>query len=243
MNLMCGCMAIVMTLQNGIVIHVTEEGGQFMDIPEKIWMASFFIALAAVVDFFDGFAARLLNVMSPMGRELDSLADVVSFGVAPSMILYQLLRMAYARDTQAIDASVLWLVPAFFPAAAAAYRLARFNLQGSGRSWFSGLPTPAAGLLIASFPLIYWHTESSLVISLLTGRLALYLFILFISWLMVSRLPILSMKFSPGSKDNPARFILAGISVVLAILFHWLAIPLIFITYLLLSFIFKKNAA
>lgn len=243
LNLVAGCLAIVMTMQNGIVIHANEDGGQFIDIPEKIWMASLFIGLAALVDFLDGFVARLLDAASALGRELDSLADVVSFGVAPSMILYQFLRMAYAKEAYAIDISVFWLAPAFIPAAAAAYRLARFNLSASGSSWFSGLPTPAAGLLIASFPLIYWNTDSPAIISLLTGKLFLYLFILFISWIMVSSLPVMSMKFSRGSKDNPARYMLAGIALLSAFLFHWLAVPAAFLAYIILSLIFKKHAS
>jgi CDP-diacylglycerol--serine O-phosphatidyltransferase len=243
LNLVAGCLAIVMTLQNGIVIHTNEDGGQFIDIPEKIWMASFFIGMAALVDFLDGFVARLFKAASALGRELDSLADVVSFGVAPSMILYQFLRMAFAKEAFAIDISLFWLAPAFLPAAAAAYRLARFNLYGSGRSWFSGLPTPAAGILIASFPLIYWNTESTQVISLLTGKVFLYVFILIISWMMVSSLPIMSMKFSAGSKDNPARFILIAVTIIAAILFQWLAVPLAFLVYIFLSLIYKKHAS
>ena len=94
LNLVFGCLAITATLQNGIAIQSTAEGAQFIDIPEQIWMASLFIGLAAVVDFLDGFVARLFNASSEMGKQLDSLADVVSFGVAPSMILYQFLRMS-----------------------------------------------------------------------------------------------------------------------------------------------------
>ena len=88
LNLVFGCLAIVVTLQNGIIIAVDAEGAQLLDIPEKIWMASLFIGIAAVVDFLDGFVARLFKANSEMGKQLDSLADVVSFGVAPAMIIY-----------------------------------------------------------------------------------------------------------------------------------------------------------
>ena len=87
------------------------------DIPEKIWMASLFIGIAAVVDFLDGFVARLFKASSEMGKQLDSLADVVSFGVAPAMILYQFLRMSIAQEENGLNASVIWLVPAFILAA------------------------------------------------------------------------------------------------------------------------------
>jgi CDP-diacylglycerol--serine O-phosphatidyltransferase len=92
LNLIFGCIAIVFTLQNGIIMFTNEEGSQLLDIPEKIWMASLFIGLAAAVDFFDGFIARLFKATSDMGKQLDSLADVVSFGVAPGMIIYQFLQ-------------------------------------------------------------------------------------------------------------------------------------------------------
>ena len=82
LNLVFGCIAIVFILQNGITVYTTPEGAQLIDVPEKIWMASLFIALAAVVDFLDGFVARLFKATSEMGKQLDSLADVVSFGVA-----------------------------------------------------------------------------------------------------------------------------------------------------------------
>jgi hypothetical protein len=98
LNLFFGCLAIVFVLQNGIVIHYDFEGSQFVDIPEKIWMASLCIGLAAIIDFLDGFVARLLNATSEMGKQLDSLADVVSFGVAPGMIIYQFLRLSYAQQ-------------------------------------------------------------------------------------------------------------------------------------------------
>ena len=142
LNLVFGCMAIVATLQNGISIHYSQDGAQFIDIPEKIWMASLFIGLAALVDFLDGFVARLFNASSEMGKQLDSLADVVSFGVAPSMIIYQFLRMSYANEENGIDVSILYLIPVFILAGASAYRLAKFNLdhsqqygvKGSGKS-------------------------------------------------------------------------------------------------------------
>ncbi|MBC7866032.1 MAG: CDP-alcohol phosphatidyltransferase family protein, partial [Gloeobacteraceae cyanobacterium ES-bin-316] len=158
LNLVFGCLAIVAILQNGISIQYNAEGSQYIDIPEKIWMASLFIAIAAVIDFLDGFVARLFNASSEMGKQLDSLADVVSFGVAPSLIMYQFLRMSYAREENGIEASILLLVPAFLIAVAAAYRLARFNLDTTQSDGFKGVPVPAVGLLIASLPLIYWHS-------------------------------------------------------------------------------------
>src|ERR1700712_1910590 len=122
LNLFCGCIAIVFLLQNGFVISETGDG-QILMLSPQIWLASLFIGIAAIVDFFDGFVARLVGVDSEMGKQLDSLADVVSFGVAPGMILYQILRLSVAKSDTGLDASVLWLIPAFILPCAAAYRL------------------------------------------------------------------------------------------------------------------------
>src|SRR5690349_24964029 len=131
---------------------IIPDGTHLIDIPEKIWMASLFIALAAIVDFLDGFAARLFKSDSALGKELDSLADVVSFGVAPGMIVYEFLRMSFAQQENGLNISTLWLLPAFIIPAAGAYRLARFNIDTTQSYGFKGVPIPAAGLLIASFP-------------------------------------------------------------------------------------------
>jgi CDP-diacylglycerol--serine O-phosphatidyltransferase len=242
LNLVFGCLAITATLQNGIAIQSTAEGAQFIDIPEQIWMASLFIGLAAVVDFLDGFVARLFNASSEMGKQLDSLADVVSFGVAPSMILYQFLRMSFAREESGIETSVWYLLPAFVVAAASAYRLAKFNLDTRQQYGFRGVPTPAAGLFVASFPLIYWHAESAAIAGLLLNKWVLYAVIVLVSWLMVSNIPMMAMKFRNSSlKDNLPKVILLALSVAAIVLFQWLSVPVIFITYIILSLVFKNK--
>jgi len=242
LNLVFGCLAIVATLQNGISIQYSPEGAQFIDIPEKIWLASLFIGLAAVVDFLDGFVARLFNASSEMGKQLDSLADVVSFGVAPAMIMYQFLRRSYANDESGIDTSILYIWPAFIIAAAAAYRLAKFNLDSSQQFGFKGVPTPAVGLLIASFPLIYWHGEYDAIARLLLNKWVLYGMIIGLSWLMVSNVPMMALKFKNFSlKSNLPKFILIAVAVVAALVLHWIAVPVIFIAYIILSLIFKTK--
>ncbi len=243
LNLIFGCLAIIATLQNGITIQYSPEGSQFVDFPEKIWQASLFIGLAAVVDFLDGFVARLFNATSEMGKQLDSLADVVSFGVAPSMIIYQFLRMAFAKQDEAIDTSMTLLLPAFFIAAAAAYRLAKFNLDTRQQYGFRGIPTPAVGLLIASLPLIYWHAANETIINVLVNKWVLYALIAFLSWMMVSDIPMMAMKFKNSSlKDNLPKLILFAISVIAALFLQWLAVPVIFIAYIILSLIFKTES-
>lgn len=243
LNLIFGGIAIILVLQNGIVIDYTAEGAQFINIPEKIWMASLFIGLAAVVDFLDGFVARLFDATSEIGKQLDSLADVVSFGVAPSMIIYQFLRMSFAKQEDGLDISIIYLVPSLLIAAAGAYRLARFNIDNSQQYGFKGVPIPAAGLLIASLPLIYWNTSTEWIISLLQNKWFLYALILVVSWLMVSRLPLMALKFNARSslKSNLPKIILLAVAVIAALILQWLSVPVIFIAYIILSLVFKNK--
>lgn len=242
LNLIFGCFAIMMAFQYGLAVRYDDQfTGQFVDVPEKIWMASFFIMLAALVDFADGFVARLLKSCSPLGAQLDSLADVVSFGVAPSMILCQFLRLGLAAQSGAVDTSAWWLLPAFIPAAAAAYRLAVFNIDsGQQQDRFRGVPTPAAGLLTASLPLIYWNSTDAFTINLIKTPAFIIIYGLLISWLMVSRLPLLSLKVKKGSKDNTARIILVAAAILLSWPLGWLTVPAIFLLYIILS-LFKKS--
>ncbi len=242
LNLVFGCLAIVSVLQNGITIQYTAEGAQLVDIPEKIWMASLFIGLAAVVDFLDGFVARLFNAVSPMGKQLDSLADVVSFGVAPAMILYQFLRLSIAMEEDGINTSVIWLLPAFLLACAGAWRLARFNLDESTSYGFKGVPIPAVGLVIASLPLIYWNNHSETINNLLLNKWVLYGIILVLSWLMISKLPMMALKFKDLSiKNNFPKLILIAAAIIASLFMHWLAVPAVFVIYIILSLSFKQQ--
>ncbi|PVD52760.1 CDP-alcohol phosphatidyltransferase [Terrimonas sp.] len=244
LNLAFGCMAIIAVLQTGVVLLNTEEGSQMLSMPEQIFMASLFIALAGVVDFLDGFVARLLKVTSEMGKQLDSLSDVVSFGVAPGMIIYQFLRLSIAREEDGLNASVVWLLPALLIPVAAAWRLAKFNIDETQTYHFRGVPTPAVGLLIASFPLIFWHNSTDTVINLLLNKWLWYAVIILLSYLMVSNIPIMSLKFKDYSfKNNGSKWILLAIAAVLTILFKWLAVPFIFIAYILLSLPLKNKTA
>jgi CDP-diacylglycerol--serine O-phosphatidyltransferase len=212
-----------------------------VDIPERIWLASLFIAIAAVIDFLDGFVARMFNASSEMGKQLDSLADAVTFGVAPSMIFYKFLRLSFSGEENGIEVSMLWLVPAFLFAAAGAYRLARFNIDNSQQYGFKGVPIPAAGLLVASLPLIYWHSSTDAITNLLLNKWFLYFLILLLSWLMVSRLPLMALKFKDFSvKNNLPKLILLAITLVAGFLLQWLAVPVVFIAYIILSLLHKQ---
>jgi CDP-diacylglycerol--serine O-phosphatidyltransferase len=242
LNLFFGCIAIIYLLQNGITISYTEEGAQFINLPEKIWMGSLFIALAAVIDFLDGFIARLFKASSSLGKQLDSLADLVSFGVAPGFIIYQFLRLSFARQEDGIDVSLIWLIPALLIPCAAAYRLAKFNLDEGQQYGFKGVPTPATGLVIASLPLIYWYSNEEWVVQLLLNKWFLYTLSILLSVLMVSNLPLMSLKFSDYTlKNNLWKIILLVISLTLLVVFKWLAIPIIFIAYIILSLLAVRN--
>lgn len=243
LNLIFGALAILFILQPGesIVNYNGEEWKLYM--PEKIQWGAICLFLAALVDFLDGFLARLLKADSAMGKQLDSLADVVSFGVAPGMIMYQLLRMAFAYEETGLDTSIGWLLPAFLLPVAAAWRLARFNIDTAQSYGFKGVPAPAAGLFIASLPLIALYNYFGLQ-SLLLNKWVLYGIILLISYLMVSTLPLMALKFKGFNlKKDWAKFGLIGIGLITALLFQWFAVPVVFIVYIVLSLGTQKKSS
>jgi CDP-diacylglycerol---serine O-phosphatidyltransferase len=251
LNLVFGCIAIVYILEPGSILVPLDADGnilvppaQLEYVPEKVVLGSLFIGLAGVVDFLDGFVARLFKATSELGKQLDSLADVVSFGVAPSMIVYQFLKLSYAQQGNGLDVPLLWVVPAFAIAAAAAYRLGKFNLDVSQSYSFKGVPTPAAGLLVASFPLIYWYTDSVLVTELFLNKWVWYGFIFLICYLMISSLPLMGLKFKDYSlKNNMPKVILLSAAIILILFLKWLAVPAIFILYIAVSLAFKNKSA
>jgi CDP-diacylglycerol--serine O-phosphatidyltransferase len=250
LNLIFGCIAIVLILQVGqsIVVLNGDTGAYDPFFPEKMAWGGVFIFLAGVVDFLDGFVARLFKSTSKMGEQLDSLSDMVSFGVAPGMILYQLLRLSYAQEENGLDVSVIALLPAFLFTAAAAWRLAKFNIAFDQRDSFRGIPTPSAGLLIASFPLIILYGYFGIQ-QIFINKWFLYGVIVLVSYLMVSRLPLMALKFKDFSfQKNTGRFILVGLSAIAVIALAlmkklWLSWPVIFVLYVLLSLFYREPSA
>ncbi len=242
LNLLLGCLAIVSCFQFGTIATISDSGDMLIEIPEKLFMASFFIGLAAVVDFFDGYVARWLNVPSEMGKQLDSLADVVSFGVAPASIVYQFLRLALANDINALSTSNWLFVPAFFIPMAGAYRLARFNLDQSQSTYFKGVPIPMIGILTAVFPLIYWQPSYGLISNLLLSPIFWYAYIIIVSYLMVMTRPMLALKSLSGKKKLlfPLGIVVVEV-VVTAFFFKWYAIPFGFIGYCIVSLMYPKT--
>jgi len=243
LNLFFGCVAIVYILQNGMMSLTTQEGELMLMLPEKIYWASVYIGIAAVIDFLDGLVARIMKVNTDLGKQLDSLADLVSFGVAPGMIVYQFLRLSYAQQENGLDVSALWLLPAFIIPCAGAYRLGRFNLDKEQSYGFKGVPIPAAGLLIASFPLIYWYSNNSSAVNLLLNSWFWYALIAIVAYLMVCKAPMIALKFKKlNIKHDLPKLILITVAVFAGILLHWLAVPVVFVAYVILSLAMPEYA-
>jgi CDP-diacylglycerol--serine O-phosphatidyltransferase len=240
-NLVFGCIAIILVLQTGETIVLLEASGATqVTLPERMAWGSLFIFGAAIIDFFDGFLARALKANSEKGKQLDSLCDVVSFGVAPGMILYQLLRIGYAQEENGLDVSFLALLPAFIFSAAVAWRLAKFNISTNQTYSFRGVPSPAGGLLVASFPLIIWYQYYNLQ-AFFINTWFLYAVILLVSYLMVSNVPFIAMKFTSYSfRKNTLKYSLLILSLICIIVFKWLAVPIVFILYVVFSFFSKE---
>ncbi len=203
--------------------------------------AAFLVVLGALFDFADGFVARLLKATSSIGKELDSLADMVSFGLVPGLILLHYLQQSLGLTELTPDTFIeqpVLLIPLLVPMFSA-LRLAKFNVDTRQSDSFRGLPTPASALWVISIPLMigympyhmYWNPENVIVEPWFLIASAVGL-----SFLMVSDIPLMAMKFkSFGWKGNGLRYIFLIISVVLLIILQPLAIPIILSLYLILS--------
>lgn len=209
-----------------------------------VW-AAIFICLAAVLDFMDGFAARLLKAYSEIGKELDSLADVVSFGVAPGAILFTLLEFALFGKNQPIHEiganwyewlilSTSFLLPVF-----GAIRLARFNTNTSNENFFRGLPIPANGLFWAAMGLMLQMPKYAEVLKLVYSVRTLVLLGIFMAGVMVITMPMFSLKAKSLSfTDNWYRYLFAFVAVILIATLNVYGLALVIFVYILLNAIF-----
>lgn len=229
-NLLCGCLGILQVF----------EGNPLY--------ASAFIGAAAVLDFLDGFVARLLNVSSPIGKELDSLADMVTFGTLPAFMLFQLMGgIPFGAENQWLQSATApgWLpYTAFVVAVCSALRLAKFNIDTRQTDQFIGVPTPANALVVASFPAILAHQPQ--YGGWLDNPFVLAGYSVVMSLLLVSELPLFALKFkSFGWQGNEIRFSFLGLAVVLLVLLKFAAVPLLVAVYIVLSlissFLLKKS--
>lgn len=203
--------------------------------------ASWLILAAMVFDFLDGFSARLLKAYSEIGKELDSLADVVSFGVAPGIIIYQLLNESLAIyapsfvNSNSVIPTLIMVLPAVMPVCAA-LRLAIFNLDSSQATTFKGLPTPANALAVISLVIASQYSQSEFLSSFISSPALLILFTFTLSVMMVSRVPLLSLKVKDLKlKGNEGRYILVLLIITGFISVGIMAFPLIIPLYILAS--------
>lgn len=209
-----------------------------------IW-AGIFICAAAVFDFFDGFAARLLKAYSKVGKELDSLADVVSFGVAPGAILFTLLEFSMFDMNQRIyDISANWvqwliLFSAFLVPVFGAIRLARFNVFSSDEPFFRGLPIPSNGLFWASLGLMLQFSQYKQFFTVIYSTKNLVFFGIFMSAMMVINLPMFSLKMKNLKwKDNWYRYIFAVPALALIIGLNVYGLALTILLYIVMNIVF-----
>jgi CDP-diacylglycerol--serine O-phosphatidyltransferase len=243
-NLFFGCIAIAFILHapSYLTTVTGEDYSPILGKEQLVW-GSVFILLAAVMDIFDGLIARALNVCSPIGRDLDSLADVVSFGVAPAMILFKLLWYAYMNEPGALDAPLIATTPAFLLACFSALRLARFNQTAHiQRKFFLGMPTPASGLIVASIPLTLWFPAKNFIPFdvIFTNKWFLYGIIALLCFLMVSNIKFLKwMAPQKGIKGWwPQLLLLLIIAVGMPIL-NFGILPIAFLFYIIVSVLYK----
>ena len=217
-NLVSGCVAIAYAFSGNIELSFT-------------W-----IIIGAVFDFFDGMSARLLNVSSPIGKELDSLADVVTFGVAPSTILFsELSVMSYPAILEPLRPILPFT--AYIMAAFSALRLAKFNLDERQALGFIGLPTPANALFWGSLIIGAgkWLEATPFMVFFILGG------ILISSWLMVSEIPMFALKFKEWSwKGNQVKYIFLLTCIPLLAIFGLTGLAIIIAWYVIISYIIKK---
>lgn len=207
-------------------------------------IAGIMILVAALCDFLDGFSARIGNSISAFGIQLDSLADMVSFGVAPAMIVKQLMQFSLVAsapeasfDIQSPEfIEMVMMYASFLIAVFSALRLAKFNIDKEQVDNFRGLPTPANALLITGMGFASERTQVLILDRLIFNQWFLLLFILLSCWLLVSPVKMFSLKFKTyGFKGNSIRYIFLAASVVLLLFFGLPALALVIVLYILCS--------
>ena len=233
LNLLCGCVAIMFAVSGDLV------------------SASFFAFAGIFLDFFDGLAARVLNAQSQVGLQLDSLADVVTSGVLPGIVMVQLLSEALtgtSLDISAIFSSTSnnTSIESYLPfiglliAVASGYRLAKFNIDTRQTTSFIGLPVPANTLLILSLPLIISFQASQQITEVILTPWFLIIITLVSCVLLNAEIPLFGLKFKTWNfKDNAVRYLFLISSILLLVVLKFIAIPIIIFLYILVSLFWK----
>lgn len=222
LNLFSGCIALIFAFEENFVL------------------AFYFVALGIFFDFFDGFFARLFNVTGPLGVQLDSLADMVTSGVVPGVVMYKmLLNTVPGHD---LPTYVPYL--GFLITLGSCYRLAKFNIDTRQSDSFIGLPTPANALLILSLPLVLANTDSLTVLEMLVNPWLLLVVTFFSAFILNAELPLFSLKVKNFSiKENALQLIFLVLSLILLLLCGYLGVTLTILLYVLLSAVSNKLSA
>lgn len=230
LNLLSGCIAIIFIFNDDLQV------------------AAYLIFLAALFDFLDGMAARILKVKSDIGKELDSLADIVSFGLVPGFIMMKLIQSSFGVTSvntgfTTVIPYIALLIPAF-----SALRLAKFNTDSRQIERFIGLPTPANAILIASLPLILIQNSTlagidiAIFQSMVNNGWFLISLTLLLSYLLIAEIMLMSLKFSEVNKQkNQVRYIFIGTSLILILFLFFAAIPFILLLYVFMSLALKSK--
>jgi CDP-diacylglycerol---serine O-phosphatidyltransferase len=228
----------------------------YFAVKEQLVLAAFFVCLGIILDFFDGFSARLLNVQGELGKQLDSLADVVTSGVVPGIVLFQLIHKSLTtgswnkRSNLMVDLitddyfnkTFLISIIGLLFTLAAAYRLANFNIDERQTSSFIGLPTPAAALVVLSLPLILVYSNNEIANNIIGNVWFLIGLTITLCYFMNAEIVLFSLKFKNFSwKKNKIKFIFIAITVLMCIVFKFIAIPIVIILYVLLSVVNNKK--
>jgi CDP-diacylglycerol--serine O-phosphatidyltransferase len=233
-NLFCGTIATILAVQSDFVT------------------AGLFVVIGIFLDFFDGFVARLLKVSGELGKQLDSLADMVTSGVVPGIIMFNLLYQSSFKnlDTQLVDSGILPntiimsndYISSWFPyiglllTLGAGYRLAKFNIDMRQSESFIGLPTPAMSLFVISLPLIQEYATNVWAQNLISNNYFLIAVTLVLTYLMNAEIPLFSLKFKEYSlKNNSLKYFFLATSLALLIILNFISVPIIIILYVLLS--------
>ena len=231
LNLLSGCIAAVLAVEGRLI------------------EAGFFVILGIFFDFFDGFAARIFKVQGELGKQLDSLADMVTSGLVPGIVMFQLIKNSLESSQSsnlmpnAICEEGYSYLPfiGFVVTLASAYRLANFNIDTRQTSSFIGIPTPANALLILSFPLILAYSSSEIAFDIIQNTWFLIGITLFGSYMMNADIPLFSLKFKDYTfKNNKIKYLFLIMSIVALLFLKFVAIPLIIILYVLLSIVENK---
>ena len=235
-NLLSGSIAAIFAVQGDLV------------------MAAIFVALGIFFDFFDGLAARALNVKSELGLQLDSLADMVTSGLVPGIVVYQLFRQALpgsaAQPTDWTTGQDLmeWNLPVIalfglLVTLASGYRLAKFNIDERQSDSFIGLPTPANALLILSLPLILIFQPEPFLVDIILNPWFLTALTLFSCFMLNAEIPLFALKFSSwGFAENKIRYLFLIFCVILLVFLQFAAIPLIIVSYVIVSMMTNRES-